>query len=137
MFWKGHNPTSPSFSQQYASIIFTHDEDQRQLAGETKEREELERGRKMVTEIRPYTAFWRAEDYHQKYRLRGVKELMEEFEAMYPDADDFVDSTAAARVNGFVGGNGTLAQLEGEIDTLGLSREGEEKLREIAERRLP
>ena len=136
VFWANHNPTSRSFSRQYAAIIFTHDEEQRQLALETKEREAAERGQTIVTEIEPYTAFWRAEDYHQKYRLRGVKALREEYERIYPDADDFVDSTATARVNGYLGGHGTLEQFEEEIGTLGLSEEGQEKLREMAKSRL-
>jgi peptide-methionine (S)-S-oxide reductase len=136
VFWNSHSPTSRSVSRQYASIIFTHDEEQRQLAVETKEREEAKRGRKIYTEIVPYTEFWQAEHYHQKYRLQGVKELWEAFKAMYPDSDDLVNSTAAARVNGYAGGHGTMEQLEGEIGELGLSAEGKEKLREIAERRL-
>jgi peptide-methionine (S)-S-oxide reductase len=123
-------------SRQYASIVFTHDEEQRKLAEETKAREAEERGRAIHTEIADYTEFWRAEDYHQKYRLRGVKDLFAEFEAMYPNTDDLVDSTAAARVNGYVGGHGTMEQLEDEIGKLGLSEERQKRLREIAERRL-
>lgn len=84
----------------------------------------------------PYAGFWRAEDYHQKYYLRGVRDLTRELEAMYPDADSFVESTVAARVNGYVGGHGTLVQLEKEIGKLGLSPEGQETLREVAEPRL-
>jgi hypothetical protein len=65
-----------------------------------------------------------------------VKDLWEAFNAMYPDFDDLVDSTAAARVNGYAGGHGTLEQLEDEIDKLGLSAEEQETLREMVERRL-
>lgn len=136
VFWNNDSPTSRSVSRQYASIIFTHDEEQERLATETKEREEAERGQRITTEIVRYTEFWQAEDYHQKYRLRGVKALWEAFKAMYPDFDDLVNSTAAARVNGYVGGHGTTKQLEEEIDKLGLPSEAQEKLREIAERRL-
>jgi peptide-methionine (S)-S-oxide reductase len=75
-----------------------------------------------------------AEDYHQKYRLRGVSVLMAEFEALYPDPAGLVNSTAAARVNGYVGGNGTLNQLEAEIGQLGLSEAGRETLLEIVGR---
>jgi methionine-S-sulfoxide reductase len=136
VFWSNHNPTSRSFSRQYAAIAFVHDEEQRKVAEETKAREAEERGRAIHTEITDYTRFWRAEDYHQKYRLRGVNELFAELQAIYPNTDDLVDSTAAARVNGYVGGHGTTEQLEDEIGRLGLSEEGQEKLREIAERRL-
>jgi methionine-S-sulfoxide reductase len=136
VFWNNHNPTARSFSRQYAAIVFTHDEEQRRLAEEMKGREAEERGRTIHTEIADYTGFWRAEDYHQKYRLRGVNELFAELQAIYPNTDDVVDSTAAARVNGYVGGHGTMEQLEDEIGRLGLSEEGQETLREIAERQL-
>jgi len=136
VFWSSHSPVSRSTSSQYGSVVFYHDGEQRRLAEKAKKRLQSESGRRIATEIVPYTEFWRAEDYHQKYRLRGFKDLMAEFEAIYPNPADFVDSTAAARVNGYLGGNGTLEQLKEEIDMLGLSREGQERLKEIAEGRL-
>jgi peptide-methionine (S)-S-oxide reductase len=56
---------------------------------------------------------------------------MEEFTALYPDLTDFVNSTAAARVNGYLGGYGTLADLQTEIDDWALSPETREMLLEI------
>ena len=135
VFWASHSPTRPT-SRQYASIIFYHDDDQKQLALTTKDREEAERGSQLYTDIQPYTAFYLAEGYHQKYRLRQVEELVFEFSAIYSDLEDFVNSTAVARVNGYLGGNGSLEQLEREIDQLGLSAEGREKLLQIGRRRL-
>jgi peptide-methionine (S)-S-oxide reductase len=136
IFWNNHSPTSRSYSRQYASIVFTHDDEQERLARETRAREETRRGQTIYTEIIPFTEFWLAEDYHQKYRLRQNRDLMEEFTVIYPDLNDFVNSSAAARVNGYLGGNGTLAQFEAEIDELGLSAEARQYLEEIAERRL-
>ena len=40
---------------------------------------------------------------------------------MYPDPHSLMDSTAAARVNAYLGGHGTLAQLEREVGGFGLS----------------
>jgi hypothetical protein len=60
---------------------------------------------------------------------------MDEFAATYPDPLDFVNSTAAARVNGYLGGHGTLANLQAEIDDLGLSPEAQEALLEIVQKR--
>jgi peptide-methionine (S)-S-oxide reductase len=134
VFWSSHSPATRPYSRQYASIIFYHDEEQKRLANETRDREAERSGGKIYTEIVPYTAFYVAEDYHQKYRLRGVSELMAEFEALYPDPAGLVNSTAAARVNGYVGGNGTLNQLEAEIGQLGLSEAGRETLLEIVGR---
>jgi peptide-methionine (S)-S-oxide reductase len=136
IFWNEHSPTSRPFSRQYASVIFTHDDEQQRLAEETKAREEAERGQALYTEIVPFTEFWLAEDYHQKYRLRQNRDLVSEFTALYPDLEDFVNSTATARVNGYLGGHGTLAQFEAEIDELGLSTEGREYLTELAQGRL-
>jgi hypothetical protein len=39
-----------------------------------------------------------------------------------------VNSTAAARVNGYLAGYGTRAQLEAELDSLGLSPAAQDKL---------
>ncbi|MBN1658632.1 MAG: peptide-methionine (S)-S-oxide reductase [Anaerolineae bacterium] len=134
VFWRSHEPATRSYSRQYASIIFYHDEEQKRLAEETMAREAERRGRSLYTEIVPYERFWPAEEYHQKYYLHGVDELLAEYQAIYPDAADFVRSTAVARVNGYVGGHGDLAQLEAEIDDLGLSAAGQERLREIISR---
>lgn len=136
IFWSSHSPVSRSVSRQYGSVIFCRDEEQRRLAAESKEQLQGAVDHQIRTEIVPYTEFWIAEDYHQKHRLRAAKDLMAEFQAIYPDADNFVNSTAAARVNGYLGSNGTLEQLEEEIDGLGLSRDAQERLREIARLRL-
>ena len=50
---------------------------------------------------------------------------------IYPDENDFIHSTSAARVNGYVGGHGNLMTLEKEIESLGLSERGNEVLKEI------
>ena len=123
IYWESHNPTSPPWSRQYASIIFYHDEEQKRLATETRDREAARYGDEVYTEVVPFSEFYLAEDYHQKYRLQQVPEFLEAFQAIYPDNEDFVNSTVAARVNGLAGGYGTLAALKAEIDSLGLSEE--------------
>jgi len=131
VFWSSHDPTIRPWSRQYMSIVFYHDEEQRRLAEETREREAAKLGGQIFTEIAPASEFYLAEAYHQKYRLRGRRDLIEEFNRIYPDEGDFVDSTAAARVNGYLGGHGTLEALQGEIDELGLSAEGRRKLLDV------
>jgi peptide-methionine (S)-S-oxide reductase len=79
VFWNAHDPRSPSFSRQYRSAIFYHDDEQRRLAEETKEIRQKD-GR-VYTDIQPLSEFYLAEDYHQKYYLRGVEALMEELRA--------------------------------------------------------
>ena len=107
------------------SAIFYHNDEQRKLALENQAFEEKQRNRKIQTEILPFSEFYLAEDYHQKYYLRGQTDLMREFKAMYPRDIDFVDSTAAARVNGYLGGNGTSEKIKATIESLGLSTGGQ------------
>jgi len=64
IFWSAHNPRTPSFSRQYRSAIFVHDERQRRFAEQTKKREETKG--KIYTEITALARFYPAEDYHQK-----------------------------------------------------------------------
>ena len=121
IFWQSHEPTVSSWSRQYMSIIFFHNEDQRKLAVMTKDRQERTRKRKIHTVIVPAGTFWSAEDYHQKYYLRNVPSLMKEFNTLYPSSADFVNSTAAAKVNGFLGGNGTIGDLKADLESIRLS----------------
>ena len=78
--------------------------------------------RPVLTRIEPLERFYLAEDYHQKYRLRSGGPLWREFQAMYPHDFDFVNSSAAARVNGYLDGGGSCARLDAEIADFGLSQ---------------
>jgi len=114
------------------SAIFYHDESQQKLALETKAFEERRRSKKIQTEIVPFDRFYLAEDYHQKYQLRQRRQLMTEFKTLYPRNIDFVNSTAAARVNGYVGGHGKPEEIMANIERLGLSGAGQKRLLEIS-----
>ena len=117
------------------SIIFFHNEEQRKLAIETMDREAARRNGEIYTEIVPYTEFYAAEAYHQKYSLQREPDLMKEFSAMYPNDNDFMNSTAAARLNGYLDGYGTLEVLQAELDSYGLSPGASKRLLSIAKRR--
>jgi peptide-methionine (S)-S-oxide reductase len=117
------------------SIIFFHTEEQRRLAIETRDREVARRKSKIFTEIIPATEFYLAEAYHQKYRLRSEQDLMMELRAIYPREEDFVNSTAAARINGYLDGYGTVLDLQEELPGFGLSPTASKRLTEIVTRR--
>ncbi len=131
VFWASHSPTSPTRSRQYMSIIFYHNDEQKKLASATRDREAARNNGQIYTEIIPAAEFYLAEAYHQKYRLQQAADLVREFNALYPAGDGFVDSTAAARVNGYLGGHGSFAQLQAEVSDFGLSSAGEERLLDL------
>lgn len=128
IFWASHNPASRPWSRQYMAAIFYHDEGQKLLAERTRDQEARRIGRTVHTGILPASVFTPAEEYHQKFQLRRHPELMKELRAAYPDPKDLVSSTAAARLNGYLGGYGTYAGLTAEIDGFGLAPEGRKTL---------
>ena len=71
-FWRSHNPTTRhrqglDFGSQYRSAIFYHGAAQEALAIESRDLEQTSRRRQIVTEITRASAFYRAEEYHQRY----------------------------------------------------------------------
>lgn len=73
-FWASHDPTQLNrqgndVGTQYRSVIFYHDEHQRELAELYKKKlnESGAYNKPVVTEISPFTVFYKAEDYHQNY----------------------------------------------------------------------
>ncbi len=137
VFWASHSPTTQPWSRQYRSVIFYHNDEQRHLALATKQREEARLGRSVLTEIVPFPVFYLAEDYHQKYYLQHIQELMNELRAMYTNFGDFINSTTAARINGYVGGHGSPESLEEQLISFGLSSAASTRLMEIAHQHLP
>lgn len=73
-FWTAHDPTQLNrqgndVGTQYRSAIFYHNDEQKQKAEDYKRKlnEEKAYNDDIVTEISPYSTFYKAEDYHQNY----------------------------------------------------------------------
>jgi peptide-methionine (S)-S-oxide reductase len=137
LFWEEHDPGNRSWSRQYMTAVFYRDGEQERKALESRDRVAGLKGVTVETAILPAGTFTQAEDYHQKYYLRGESRLLKEYAALYPDPRDFILSTAVARVNGYLGGNGTRGDVEEAIEGLGLSPEGKRRLRELVETTAP
>jgi peptide-methionine (S)-S-oxide reductase len=133
VFWNYHNPFDRPISKQYASFIFYNNEEQRNLAYASREKLEKEIGKKIHTQVELNTGFYLAEGYHQKYYLQQVRVLMEEFKKMYPNTLDFINSTQAARVNGYIRGYGSTVDLQAELPKLNLYQRASQRLLEIVE----
>jgi peptide-methionine (S)-S-oxide reductase len=82
VFWQVHDPTTlnrqgPDVGTQYRSAIFAYSPEQERAANESKAAlEQSGRFRRpIVTEIRPASEFWPAEEYHQRYlEKRGLSQ---------------------------------------------------------------
>jgi len=74
VFFSVHDPTTlnrqgADIGEQYRSVIFYHDENQRRVAQEVIQEIEKSKiwGRPIVTQLVPFTEFYKAEAYHQNY----------------------------------------------------------------------
>ncbi len=132
-FWNSHDPTADSYSTQYRSAIFYADEKQHEAALASKAKWEAELGSPILTAIEPVGTFYVAEDYHQKYYLQSNYTLKAELIAAYPDFKDFMNSTASARLNGYLGGFGDKEVLKTQVVKLGLSESAQKKLIQATE----
>lgn len=80
-FWAVHDPTQlnhqgPDIGEQYRSVIFVKDEEQRKMAEQSKQ-DLIDSGRyprQVVTSIEDAGDFYRAEEYHQRYyKKMGIR----------------------------------------------------------------
>jgi peptide-methionine (S)-S-oxide reductase len=131
VFWSSHDPAIPPYSLQYKSAIFCTTDQQAELAIASKQAEEERLDKTVFTVIQAGANFYVAEDYHQKYYLRGWFDLANELYAIYPDPAEFRDSTAAARLNGYIAGYGSTDTIENNIGRLGLSALGQQALLQL------
>lgn len=136
IFWNSNEAVILPHSRQYYSIIFVHDETQQELAIDSYKQQLKKDGSTVLTEIVPFSLFYQAEDYHQKFYLQRDNLLGKEVKGNYGSFQDFVDSTITARLNGYAAGYGSEDTLSREIDTYGLSPKGKERLLTITGRGL-
>ncbi len=112
-----------AWSRQYMDAVFCADAAQERAA----------RARGITAPIVTGARFYLAEDYHQKYYLRHDRVLAGELAAYSPR--ELVDSTVAARLNGYVAGNGSPAQLRDELASFGLSDRANAHLERVVAQR--
>lgn len=72
MFWRMHDPTQlnrqgADVGTQYRSVIFYHNDAQKDIAQRSMDAQQKKIDGLIVTEISPASTFYVAEDYHQDY----------------------------------------------------------------------
>ena len=75
-FWKCHDPTTldrqgPDVGRQYRSVIYYYNDMQKNIANKSKDKHQESFQNNIVTEISHADIFYKAEEYHQKYILKG------------------------------------------------------------------
>ena len=94
-FWSSHDPTTLNrqgndVGTQYRSVIYYHDEHQKELA--EKYKKELDASgifkSPVVTEISPAEKFYTAEDYHQEYYANNQEASYCQY-VIHPKLDKF------------------------------------------------
>lgn len=102
IFWQVHDPTTlnrqgADVGTQYRSVIFYHNEEQKQKA--EKYKNELNASgafeKPIVTTLEPFTKFYSAEDYHQEYYANNkdknpycsivIRPKLEKFKKVFKD----------------------------------------------------
>jgi len=72
VFWHKHDPTQLNrqgwdIGDNYRSVVFFHEDEQREAALRSKAEEQANWRAPIVTQIEPAQTFYEAEDYHQQY----------------------------------------------------------------------
>lgn len=115
-FWRNHYPNRGEYrGRQYLSILRYHNEQQRKVICQVKQEMEQELGESIETEIAALDHFTLAEERHQKYYLKRYPRALEQLVDLFPENNLLVDSTFAARLNGFVKGFRSRDSLVEEI----------------------
>jgi peptide-methionine (S)-S-oxide reductase len=101
VFWNTHNPTTPDrqgadIGPQYRSVIFYHDEYQKERSEYYKAKLNKSRiwPQPIITEISEFISFYEAEDYHNDYYKNNpnegycnfvIRPKIEKFEKVFAD----------------------------------------------------
>lgn len=72
--------------------------------------------------------------YHQKYLLRQQRDVLD---ALGLTDEQLINSNAATRLNGYVGGHGNIATLEKELLSFKLPDKIQERVRRLVDRGSP
>ena len=129
VFFVNAHATYLPYSRQYMSILLYHDEKQKELAFQAIEKWNEQLRGEIQTALLPYTAFFLAEDYHQKYYLRMRRKLMQDLQAFVTDdRKAFIHSPLTAKLNALSGGYGTANDFKKQLDDWSLPAGNYEKV---------
>jgi len=111
------------------SAIFYNSPEQRSTAEASMEAEQARLGDRKIlqTKILPGKDFYVAEDYHQKYILQRNPHILEELDI--EPGEELIHSYVATRLNGYLGGYGSLDDFDKECKDLQIPKSVENFVR--------
>ena len=99
-----HHPLRQSKKRQYQNIVFTETAEQYEQLQTFLDESQFARER-IETRFEELETFFIAENYHQKFQLRGKRWITDVFEEANYDAEAVRESPAAAKLNGHAAGH--------------------------------
>lgn len=99
-----HDPSRQSGKRQYQNILFTETAEQREQLRSYLDECEVSR-EQIDTRLEELDQFHVAEDYHQKFNLRGKRWITDVFAEANYDDEAIRESPAAAKLNAHVAGH--------------------------------
>lgn len=132
IFFASHSYNIPIYNNQYKSLVLYTETREYDIIMEKIDEINQAKHDDVYTEVIKLDRFYLAEKYHQKFYLQNTMDIMMEFEKRYPKFKNFVDSTNAAHVNGYIKGYKTLDNLlhDKHVD---LSEQGFNRLKSIVQ----
>ncbi|RJE84392.1 peptide-methionine (S)-S-oxide reductase [Paenibacillus sp. 1011MAR3C5] len=123
IFWERHQPININGykGRQYQSLLVYENERQRAAIERVLHNRERSGLGRPETDIVPCSAFYVAEERHQKYYLKRYPQAIEALSARYPSPSQLQDSTIAARLNGLAKGYTSMERIKNEIEAWQIS----------------
>lgn len=115
LFWERHRPeviNTYKDSRQYRSIILYEHAEQLDII----QRLQAEHESRAYTEIQLCSAFYLAEERHQKYYLQRKPDVLNAMESLFANREQALQSTLAARLNGWSREAVTAADIIAELE---------------------
>ncbi|WP_336825214.1 peptide-methionine (S)-S-oxide reductase [Sporosarcina sp. USHLN248] len=131
-FWRNHYPNRDEYKgRQYLSLLRYRSADQLKAIEHVKKEMEYEIGESIETDIAPFSNFTLAEERHQKYYVKRYPKALEQLQPLFPNPSMLVNSTFAARLNGFVKGFRSKESILTEIEEWKIDVAGKQALMEL------
>jgi peptide methionine sulfoxide reductase MsrA len=120
VFWASHPAAGAPGPSRTREAALYDGEGQRRLALASRRAVARRAGERVGTAVLPVGRFWPAEEMHQKAHLQRLAPgLVAELATRHGGLDSFLASTAAARLNAYLGGfagETALAEAAAELD---------------------